>query len=282
MDYRRIYEKHHGSIPVDEKGRTFDVHHIDGDRSNNDISNLVALSIEDHFEVHHEQGDYIACWYISERMGRGAEYTMDPSLRKYLSERMKGDANPSRKAAGENHWIAGKIVVFDERGQRIVASTDDPKVLSGEWSHVNKGMTLAKDKDGNILRVSVKDSRYISGELVHHSKGMITVKDKDGNTMRVSKEDPRYLSGELVAHRKGIKITLTDGEKEKRYAHRRGLPPSNKGKTGIYKMSDESKSKISEANKGKKKPTVICNYCGKEGGKPVMTRYHFENCKDKQ
>ena len=34
--HRSIYKKHYGSIPIDDEGRTFDVHHKDGKRSNND------------------------------------------------------------------------------------------------------------------------------------------------------------------------------------------------------------------------------------------------------
>lgn len=31
--------------------------------------------------------------------------------------------------------------------------------------------------------------------------------------------------------------------------------------------------------KGIKKETVTCSHCGKSGGKPAMTRFHFDNCK---
>jgi hypothetical protein len=67
-NYRRVYEQHYGSIPVDETGRTFEIHHKDGNRTNNDPSNLIALSIQDHFNLHLEQGDYAACLRISSRM----------------------------------------------------------------------------------------------------------------------------------------------------------------------------------------------------------------------
>jgi general stress protein YciG len=30
------------------------------------------------------------------------------------------------------------------------------------------------------------------------------------------------------------------------------------------------------------KPIVVCPTCGRIGGKPVMTRYHFDNCKGKE
>ena len=44
-------------------------------------------------------------------------------------------------------------------------------------------------------------------------------------------------------------------------------------------FSDEHKLKISQANKGKKKPVTKCPYCGIVGGIPVLKRFHFENCK---
>ncbi len=45
--HRLVYEKHYGPIP---KG--FVVHHIDGDKSNFDISNLVLLSNSNHHSLH--------------------------------------------------------------------------------------------------------------------------------------------------------------------------------------------------------------------------------------
>ena len=38
-EHRIVYEKHHGPIPSG-----YDVHHRDGDKLNNDISNLELLS----------------------------------------------------------------------------------------------------------------------------------------------------------------------------------------------------------------------------------------------
>lgn len=34
-DYRKIYKDYYECIPTDETGRTFDIHHIDGNRNNN-------------------------------------------------------------------------------------------------------------------------------------------------------------------------------------------------------------------------------------------------------
>lgn len=48
--HRKIYRDHHGSIP---KG--YHVHHVDGDRANNDIANLEALPAGQHIR-HHRLG----------------------------------------------------------------------------------------------------------------------------------------------------------------------------------------------------------------------------------
>ena len=49
--HRLIYEDYHGKIP---KG--MQIHHIDGDTKNNDISNLMAVSIAEHNKIH-KQGN---------------------------------------------------------------------------------------------------------------------------------------------------------------------------------------------------------------------------------
>jgi hypothetical protein len=63
-----VWIEHHGSIPVDEHGRSYEIHHIDGDRKNNDISNLLCVSIQEHYNIHLRQGDYAACLRIAAKM----------------------------------------------------------------------------------------------------------------------------------------------------------------------------------------------------------------------
>lgn len=66
--YRKIYENHHGPIPKDEFGRSYDIHHIDGNPHNNSIDNLIALSVADHYELHKNKGDYQAAAYLATRL----------------------------------------------------------------------------------------------------------------------------------------------------------------------------------------------------------------------
>ena len=67
-NHRKIYKQHYGTIPKDETGRTYDIHHIDGNHFNNDPVNLKAVTIQEHYEIHYAQGDWAACLIMSDRM----------------------------------------------------------------------------------------------------------------------------------------------------------------------------------------------------------------------
>lgn len=69
MNYRKLWIKHNGQIPTDENGISFEIHHIDGNRLNNDITNLTCLSIKEHFYIHHNQGDWQAAERILQKIG---------------------------------------------------------------------------------------------------------------------------------------------------------------------------------------------------------------------
>lgn len=57
--YRKIYEQYHGPIPDG-----YHIHHVDGNHSNNAINNLICVSPREHYDIHYEQGDYMACFLL--------------------------------------------------------------------------------------------------------------------------------------------------------------------------------------------------------------------------
>lgn len=78
--------------------------------------------------------------------------------------------------------------------------------------------------------------------------------------------------------------SLTPETRAKMSDAKKGKPPNNKGK----KLSDETCRKMSESRMGQTSPTkgmkyvkVECPHCGLFGGGPQMTRYHFDNCKQR-
>ena len=120
-NYRKIWENAFGKIPLDDHGRRMEIHHIDGDRSNNDLSNLQLLTIDDHYKIHYDQGDWAACQSILNRMKispeeksktcselakkrilEGTHHFLDPEFIKADSIRK------SVNRRGKNHPLYGK------------------------------------------------------------------------------------------------------------------------------------------------------------------------------
>ena len=69
--HRRIYEDYHNI----RLSSDIEIHHIDGNHDNNDISNLMPVTIQEHFEIHRSQGDYGAAFRIAQRMEISKEET---------------------------------------------------------------------------------------------------------------------------------------------------------------------------------------------------------------
>ena len=105
--YRKIYEQYFGPIPVDENGRTYDIHHLDGNRDNNNPSNLVALSVKDHYYIHYSQEDWGACHAIMIRMNFSSEE---------ISEMASRAAN-KRIEDGTHNFLTNEHRVFTKKRQ---------------------------------------------------------------------------------------------------------------------------------------------------------------------
>lgn len=140
--YRKIYETFHGPIPKDQDGRTYDIHHIDGDRKNNNIFNLIALSVQDHFDVHYYQGDWGACARIAQRM------SLDPEIKSLLLSKS------SKKTAEGKKLYFQKI--SKEKLSKISKETNKKRVKNGTHNFLNKNVEsrqreLQKLETGNHI-----------------------------------------------------------------------------------------------------------------------------------
>jgi hypothetical protein len=91
--YIGVYKQYYGEIPKDELGRSYDIHHIDGDHTNNDPSNLVALPINEHYNVHKKQCEWGAAWAILKRI------KVDPEEVRELARQMNIE-----NAKNGKHW----------------------------------------------------------------------------------------------------------------------------------------------------------------------------------
>lgn len=135
-NYRLIYEQNHGPIPVDSEGKTYDIHHIDGDRNNNDPSNLIALSIKAHYDLHKKQGDWGACVALSVRMKMTVEEISD-MVSKQQKERVEN---------GTHHFLDGE---WQRKSQMKRMSNGNHPFLDSQWqSEMSKKIQHKRVSEG--------------------------------------------------------------------------------------------------------------------------------------
>lgn len=107
MNYRKLWESHYGPIPRDEEGFSYEIHHIDGNHKNNNITNLKLVTIREHLNIHLQQEDWFAAALIAKRIGLGPDYT---------SSLQRGKKRPGVGGArkGNIPWNKGKKGCFEE------------------------------------------------------------------------------------------------------------------------------------------------------------------------
>jgi hypothetical protein len=164
--YRKIYENHVGPIPIDEDGRTYEIHHVDGNHSNNNIDNLVALTIKEHYEVHHKQKDWAACLKI------GSKMKLSPEELSFLS----GEASRARVEAGTHNFLDSErqrkvqLKLVEENRHNFTGPSNNQRrikegthnLLGGE---ISKKITRKRIKEGthNFLGSDTQKNRLEKG-----------------------------------------------------------------------------------------------------------------------
>lgn len=76
MIHRKIYTESKGCIKFDHN-----IHHIDGNNKNNDISNLISIPIDLHAKYHKHESNMVRCFKKNEKYG--FEYHRDMMIMYY-------------------------------------------------------------------------------------------------------------------------------------------------------------------------------------------------------
>jgi hypothetical protein len=140
-EYRSIWIQHNGPIPCDNQGRSYEIHHINGNHSDNRIENLALVTLDEHYDIHYSQGDYGACNMIALRM------KLSPAeLSKKSSELMKQLAKEGR------HPFQGKNVNISRvaNGTHNFLGENNPshrRVKEGKHNFQDKAWRSAKSKE---------------------------------------------------------------------------------------------------------------------------------------
>jgi hypothetical protein len=105
--HRKAWEAIYGKIPVDEEGRSYEIHHINRDHRDNRIENLQCVTIREHFDIHVLAEDWGAVAAIARRMKVTPEEQkrLNQAAGKSAKERQLGWHDPALK----EHFRQGAV-----------------------------------------------------------------------------------------------------------------------------------------------------------------------------
>jgi hypothetical protein len=132
-NYRKIYEKHYGPIPKENDGRSYEIHHIDGNHSNNEPSNLIAVTLREHYNIHLRQGDHAAAILLGAKLKISAVE---------ISNIAK--ANAQRRVENGTHPFIGGEIQRISQNKRVTDGIH-PWIGNGE---LQRNIQLNKVKEG--------------------------------------------------------------------------------------------------------------------------------------
>jgi hypothetical protein len=147
-NYRKIYKEYYGSIPKDELGKSYDIHHIDGNHNNNDPSNLKAVTIQEHYNIHYSQGDWYACAMIKMRMELSSE-EISIMMREVSLKMVKEGTHPF--VGGEVSRQITKKRLKDKTHNFLGANNPSVKRVANKTHHWLDG-TISKKTQANRIK----------------------------------------------------------------------------------------------------------------------------------
>jgi len=199
--YRKVWEDHHGPIPKDSNGVSYEIHHIDGDPSNNSIENLACVSIEEHYNIHYEQKDYGAAFLIAGRMNRTPD-----EISEIASKAGKASAEKMLKNGTHN------FQTIDRSKTIYFYSTEEGKQVRRQLNKEMYENNTNKFFDPEACRERTK-KRIEDG--THNLVGSVTCRNKSGEVVQVPK-DTYYSQEGSKSDWEFAAVSSTEGKQRKK------------------------------------------------------------------
>lgn len=155
--YRKIWGDNFGKIPTDDRGRVYEIHHKDGNRSNNSIENLMCVSIQEHFDIHAAKGEWGAATLIAKRMGLPTDYISTIQTGKKRPE-LVGKCGPKKGNIPWNKGVVGYSLNTDRIGKRFTSKLNELQVNDIRKNYREK----VKLKDYNLVNTISKNGRLLT------------------------------------------------------------------------------------------------------------------------
>lgn len=182
MNYRKIWESVNGPIPKDERGVTYDIHHIDGNRKNNNIINLICVSVEEHYQIHLKQfletkshKERASLNFLASRLGKKFDdltgFIVSEETKNKISEKLKGTKRPQEFCdAIKKHFTGYKWSeeAIESRRQGMLKHyenmTDEDKIKRSEM--LSKAGLGKKTKEETKVKLAKFNSKLSDEEVL--------------------------------------------------------------------------------------------------------------------
>lgn len=196
--YRRIWIEANGPIPKDEKGRSYEIHHINGNRADNRLENLQCISIEEHYTMHLQRGDYGAAFRIAQRLDIPADIKSELMRKSNKARLEKGnhsfqreDVKKKSQAAILENIKQGKQGLQNKITQdKAIQAKRDKYTHADLTNHVKTGWENWKKQNGDPKQRTLQGSK-VGAEKI---KGTKWYHKADGTQLRTHENDPKIAS----------------------------------------------------------------------------------------
>jgi uncharacterized protein YifN (PemK superfamily) len=259
-NYRKIYENHNGIIPKEENGRTYEIHHLDGDHTNNNPTNLTAVTLQEHYDIHYAQGDWGACYLMSvQRLNKSPEEISELAS-KYAKH---------RTLEGTHHWLGGEIQrEFNNQrvkdgthpflGGEIQRKSNQERLLNGTHHMIQLNNPSKKRVDnGTHTWLKREDGTSVSSNRV--KEGTHNFLGPESNLKRVENGTHPFMR-------------RPDGSSYQLDKVKKGTHHLLGGKITKKQLEDGSHSSCIK---------ISCVFCKKTVSSSMFSRWHGDKCRAK-
>jgi DNA-binding NarL/FixJ family response regulator len=179
MNYRKLWESNFGEIPKDERNIKYDIHHIDGNRKNNNLENLMCVSVKEHYYIHKSQyerdgnyKDFMSCKLLLARLGKSCEevsgYTIPDDVRDKIRNTLKGvkHSDSRKKNVRIGMLNSKKVQSWSQESIELrrlgllnyykTVSPEKLRIKSEKISKVHKGKVLSDEQKETLSRINSK------------------------------------------------------------------------------------------------------------------------------
>ena len=215
MSYRKLWESVYGSIPKDELGRSYEIHHKDGNRKNNKLENLVCLSIQEHYEIHLKQfietgnhKDLAAARILAGKLNKNPKelkgYTLSEETKQKIKKKLTGVKHTKQRVDKMKKGLKGRKQSKEEIENRVKgikqyykeANLDD---LKKRWSKISKAHKNKIVKDETKEKLSKINSKH-----------------SDENVLKIAKMIESGVKYKIISETFGISLAQITSIKQKK------------------------------------------------------------------